>query len=131
MQAIWENKNKVLEIAEQYKTPFYLYDTNVLKSTFLALKDALPKTIDIFYSIKANPNIAICAELQQLGACAELCSYYEIQAALKAGFSPENIIFVGPAKSDKEIETCLQLNIYAIVCESISELERISVIAEK
>lgn len=130
IQAVWNDKNSIAHAAEQFGTPFYCYDSTVLENTFQSLREVLPKNVDIFYSIKANPNIAICNELRQLGACAELCSYYEILAAIKAGFSPENIILVGPAKSDKEIRKCLELDIYAIICESIDELRRISELAK-
>lgn len=128
-QAIWNSEGKITQAAEQFGTPFYCYDSTILQETFQHLRKALPSCIDIFYSIKANPNIAICSELKVLGACAELCSYYEILAAIKAGFDPKNIIFVGPAKSDREIQKCIELGIYAIVCESISEFKRISQIA--
>lgn len=126
---IWHNKAKIAQAAKQFGTPFYCYDSTVLEKTFRSLRDALPKSVDIFYSIKANPNMALCNELRQLEACAELCSYYEIVAALKAGFDPDNIIFVGPAKADKEIKKCLELGIYAITCESIEEFKRISTLA--
>ena len=130
MKAVCYNPEHIISAAEAYGTPFYFYDTKVIAETFGSLREALPKEIDIFYSIKANPSIAICHELKSLGACAELCSYYEILAALKVGFAPENIIFVGPAKSDKEIELCLELGIYAIICESISEFQRIADMAK-
>lgn len=128
---VFSTKEVIQKIAEEHGTPFYLYDAHVLSKSFLALREALPKEVDIFYSIKANPNIALCSQLRKLGSCAELCSFYEIQAALKAGFTPENIIFVGPAKTDKEIVACLELGIYALVCESQHELKRISELARQ
>jgi diaminopimelate decarboxylase len=128
-QGIWNNKSELARAATQFGTPFYCYDSSILEETFRSLRKVLSKNVDIFYSIKANPNIALCDELRQLGACAELCSYYEILAAIKTGFDPKNIIFVGPAKLDKEIHKCLELGVYAIICESIEEFKRISKLA--
>lgn len=125
------DKEMLLEAATKFRTPFYFYSAEIVQSVFQLLKNSLPKNVDIFYSIKANPNIAICQELRNLGACAELCSLYEINAAIYAGFEPRNIIFVGPAKSNKEIEKCLELGIYAIICESVTEYHRISDIAKQ
>ena len=129
MEDVIHNKKEILKAADKFDTPFYFYDASIIQRSYESLKAVLPKTVDIFYSIKANPNIAICQELRRLGACAELCSYYEIIAALKAGFEPNNIIFVGPCKSDSELEKCIDLGIYAVICESINEFKRISKIA--
>lgn len=128
---IFSDKDKLKLADSKFGTPFYVYDFDILKNTFFSLRNALPNSVDIFYSTKANPNIAISNELRKLGACAELCSYYEILAAIKAGFLPENIIFVGPAKSEQEIKLCLELGVYAIICESINEYQRISQMAVK
>lgn len=124
------SKAKMVEAATRFGSPIYYYDSNILENQFQALRNALHRNVEIFYSIKANPNITICNELRKLGACAEICSYYEIMAALKAGFKPNDIIFVGPAKSNKEIKKCLELGIYAIVCESLTEFKRIAQIAK-
>ncbi len=129
METIVYDEQAVIKAAKRFGTPFYFYDAETLKSNYLNLRQALPEAVDVFYSTKANPAISISAQLRAFGACAELCSYYEILAAIKAGFDPQNIIFVGPAKSDKEIQKCLDLGIYAIICESLNEFQRISDIA--
>lgn len=131
MDDVWLNRESLIDAATKFRTPFYCYSAQSLNNNFQLLRNALPSSVDIFYSIKANPNIAICQELGYLGACAELCSLYEIYAALHAGFKAENIIFVGPAKSNREIEKCIELDVYAIICESITEYQRISDIAKQ
>ena len=118
-------------MTEQYGTPLYVYDAGKMSESYNQLKLAFTKEVDIFYSIKANPNINICAEMKKLGACTEVCSYTELVTVIKAGFLPENIIFVGPAKTREDIIACLNHNIFAIVCESKTEFKLISEIAEK
>lgn len=129
MMSDWVTRKKILLAAHQFSTPFYGYDEPTLRANFQALRQNLPNEIDIFYSIKANPNIALCSILRSMGAHAEVSSYYEMEAALQAGFKPKNIIFLGPAKSDREIEACLKKNIFSIVCESLHEFSRISLLA--
>ncbi len=118
-------------ITEQYGTPLYLYDAEKYKESYEEIKTAFSEEVDVFYSIKANPNINICAEMRKLGACTEVCSYTELVTVIKAGFLPENIIFVGPAKTREDIVACLNYDIYAIVCESKAEFKLISEIATK
>ncbi len=121
----------ILHSAKIFGTPFFIYDADTIQRQYYQLKSSLPPQVDIYYSMKANPNIAIISEIKKMGAGIELCSFFEISAALLAGVSPKNIIFVGPGKSAREIEKCLDLGIYAIVCESLSELDLISRISEQ
>ena len=123
--------NQVLKIANQFGTPLFIYNAEIIQSNYKNLKLALSNKVDIFYSIKANPNLAICAELQACGAGAEICSSTEFKTVLSAGFDPQHIIFVGPAKSDQDIAQALSLPIYSIICESLSEFARISAIARQ
>jgi diaminopimelate decarboxylase len=117
-------------IAAKYGTPFYVYEAGSIRHQFERLTTALGSETDLFYSFKANPNPAICEILKELGAGAEVCSLTELEIALKCGFSKDNIIFVGPAKSDNELLQCIQHNIYAIVVESLDELFRIRELAK-
>lgn len=116
-------------ITEQYGTPLYVYDAEKYAESYYDLQSIFTKEVDIFYSIKANPNINICSEIKTLGACTEVCSYTELITVIQAGFLPDNIIFVGPAKTVQDISTCMDYDIYAIVCESKTELKLISEIA--
>lgn len=121
----------ILSIAERFKTPLYIYDAEKISGAYKSLKLALSKHIDIFYSLKANPNLTISSELKEMGAGAEVCSYYEIEAAIKVGFMPRNIIFVGPAKTECDIKKCVTTGIFAIIRESLNELKMISDVAMK
>jgi diaminopimelate decarboxylase len=118
-------------ITKNYATPFYLYDYEILKSTYYNLRSIFPSQVDIFYSMKANPNLSICTELRRLGACAEVCSLFELEAAIKSGFLANNIIFVGPAKTREELLACIKFKIYAIVCESHHEFNLIEKLAKE
>lgn len=126
-----QNRSLFFSLAKQYGTPFYLYDQAILHETYHALRTLFPPQCDIFYSLKANPNIAICSAVQRLGAGAEVCSLLELECAKKSGFAAENIIFLGPAKTETELLACIQMDIAAIVCESKREFQRIALLAER
>ncbi|MBT2282394.1 diaminopimelate decarboxylase [Paenibacillus polymyxa] len=116
-------------IAARFGTPLYVYDAEVLERVYEELRSLLTPKVELFYSLKANPNISIVHLLQGLGAQAEVCSMAELHTALQAGTKPDRIIFLGPGKTDAEITACIRHGIYAIVCESFQELNRIEAIA--
>ncbi|MEX0729546.1 MAG: hypothetical protein WED00_03505 [Aquisalimonadaceae bacterium] len=112
----------VNDIVKHYGTPTFIYDCNFAERNFKALRHALDEHLELFYSLKANPNISIAHHLCGFGAGAEVSSLAELRTALDAGVAPQDIIFVGPAKSRQELRACIANRIYAIVCESIDEL---------
>ncbi|MFA6409427.1 MAG: diaminopimelate decarboxylase [Gammaproteobacteria bacterium] len=121
----------LLDIAREYGTPLYLYDYAKLHSSWQELRSVLPLDVDIFYSLKANPNPTLVKEFCALDAGAEVCSLQELETALQTGFSSEDILFLGPGKTHQEIEHCLDVDIYALVCESFHELNVINKLAQK
>ncbi|MFD6951503.1 diaminopimelate decarboxylase [Nocardiopsis sp. TSRI0078] len=112
-------------LAEEFGTPLFVYDAQTAERSYAALRRALPEGVDIMYSLKANPNVSVCALLGSLGAGAEVSSHAELVTALRAGIAPEDVIFLGPGKSHQELEACLDAGIAALVCESLDEVERV------
>ncbi|MFD3336914.1 type III PLP-dependent enzyme [Streptomyces sp. NPDC058700] len=121
----------VAEIAETYGTPFYLYDGDALEGRMRALREAFDPRLEIFFSLKSNPNVAVCALLHAHGARAEVCSLTELLTARRAGVVPEDIIFLGPGKSRVELAACLDEGVAAVVCESLQELAVIDELARE
>lgn len=117
------------ELAERYGTPLYVYDGDVLTDTITGLRAALHPALEVFYSLKANPNISVYNMLRAGGARAEVSSMVELSTVLMAGTAPEDIIFLGPGKSEQELVACLESGVYAIVCESFDELADIERLA--
>ncbi|MEE1838762.1 type III PLP-dependent enzyme [Streptomyces sp. NPDC088190] len=113
------------ELAERFGTPLYVYDGDVLLRRLSELSQALHPALEIFFSLKSNPNVSVFSTLREGGAHAEVSSLLELRTALLAGAQPQDIIFLGPGKSDQELNACLQAGIYAIVAESFDEVDRI------
>lgn len=119
------------ELAEKYGTPLYLFDGDKIEETYRMMKDSFSNKIDLFYSVKANPTLAVCQILQKNGCGIEVASKGELRLALEAGFLPDKMLFSGPGKLESEIEFALEQEICAVIAESFQEIELISRLAEK
>src|SRR5216684_2766664 len=97
----------VLRLANDYETPFFLYDRAVLDQKYYALRSALPDRFSIYYSLKANPCLAIVKHFLSRGCGIEIASAGELHRALAAGCIPERMLFAGPGKSERELELAL------------------------
>ncbi|MGW6573438.1 diaminopimelate decarboxylase [Streptomyces sp. NPDC054945] len=119
----------ITELAAEFGTPLYLYDGEALRSRITTLRELLHPRLEIFFSLKSNPNVSVCALLHAHGARAEVSSMAELLTARRAGVQPRDIMFLGPGKSRAELTECLTQGIYAIICESLPELDLIEELA--
>ncbi len=126
-----KNKSAILSAVRQFGTPSYIYDGEQLIKNYKNLKNALPDCVDVFYALKVNPNVSLVKLLRSNGACTEVCSITEMEIALKAGSTPQDIVYLGPCKKDYELKRAISLNIFAIVIESEIELKRVSAFAKE
>ena len=114
-----------IEKFEGLRTPFYYYDTHVLRDTLQAISDEAGRyeRFQVHYAIKANANPRLLTLIRQAGLGADCVSGGEIEAALSAGFLPERIVYAGVGKADWEIDLALRNGIYCFNVESVPELE--------
>lgn len=116
-----------VEKFKQLDTPFYYYDTELLRATLETIKkETENKPFHVHYAVKANANPRVLKEIASFGFGADCVSGNEILAALEHGFSPDKIVFAGVGKSDREIEIGLDNNIFCFNVESIPELKILS-----
>jgi diaminopimelate decarboxylase len=121
---------ETIEKFRDLPTPFYYYNLGTLNETIETIKkEALGRGYKVHYAVKANPNPRILKIISSYGFGADCVSWNEIDAAIKAGFNPDEIVFAGVGKSDSEINNALQANIFCFNCESIPEMEVINKIA--
>lgn len=117
-------------LAEQFGTPLYVYDAEVVRGQYRRLREHLPQ-FEIFYSLKANGSLALARILAAQGAGAEIASSGELVLAQAAGFPPEKIIFAGPGKNLPELEAAVRSGILCFNAESTRELERLEEIGRR
>lgn len=123
--------NFPIEQFRKLETPFYYYDTNLLRETLNKIKEEAGKynKFCVHYAVKANANPKILGIIRESGLGADCVSGGEIKAAIKAGFPASKIVYAGVGKTDKEINLGLDYDIFCFNVESIPELEVINELA--
>jgi diaminopimelate decarboxylase len=113
------------------ETPFYYYDTRVLRETLSTICREAGKydRYCVHYAVKANANPKVLGIIREAGLGADCVSGGEIQAALQAGFPAGKIVYAGVGKTDKEIRLGLEHGIFCFNVESVPELEVINQLA--
>ncbi len=112
-----------IEKFKKIETPFYYYDTELLRRTLQTINQEAGKHPEfcVHYAVKANANSKVLNVICQAGLGADCVSGGEIQAALDAGFPHDKIVYAGVGKSD---------DIQCFNVESIPELEVINELAK-
>jgi diaminopimelate decarboxylase len=117
-------------LAETHGTPLYVYDAAALRAAYDAYAEAFaPVSHRICYALKANSSGGLLKLLAARGAGADIVSGGELLAALRAGFTPDRIVFSGVGKTDAEIRLGLERGIGEFNAESEEEIRRISAAA--
>ncbi len=117
-------------LAEKYGTPLYIYSYKTLLRHFRAYDDAFKNYPHIIcYALKANTNEAILRLLSKNGCGADIVSGGELFRALRAGISPNRIVYAGVGKTEDEIRFALGSKILMFNVESEDELREIDRIA--
>lgn len=112
-------------------TPFYYYDLDLLRRTLQACKTASDKYgFHVHYAMKANFNPKVVQTIRSYGFGADCVSGNEVTAAITNGFDKSKVVFAGVGKSDKEINTALDADIFCFNVESIQELFIINELAQ-
>ena len=123
--------NFPIEKFELKETPFYYYDSALLRQTLRAINDEVCRHDNwhVHYAVKANANPKVLNIIREAGLGVDCVSGGEIETVLNAGFSASKIVFAGVGKSDWEINIGLDAGIFCFNVESIPELEVINELA--
>ena len=113
-----------IEQFKEVETPFYYYDTKVLRETLDTIREELRRNpeYEMHYAIKANANPKILRIISAAGFGADCVSGGEVRAAIEAGFPANKVVFAGVGKSDREINLALDYGIHCFNVESEAEL---------
>src|SRR6056297_2246376 len=124
--------NFPVEKFRSLKTPFYYYDLDHLQETLDEVKEhGLSKGYHVHFAVKANFNLPILDLVRKAGLGIDCVSGKEIERAVEAGFKPEQIAFAGVGKTDEEIRTGLEHDIFSFNCESIQEISVLNDLARE
>ncbi|MCA9204504.1 MAG: diaminopimelate decarboxylase, partial [Planctomycetales bacterium] len=105
----------VVEIAEQFGTPTYVYDAAKIEQRVRDLRD-----FDVIrYAQKACSNLSILDLVRRMGVVVDAVSAGEIHRALKAGFSPQGdpppIVYTADIFDRESLEMVVRHKLHANV----------------
>lgn len=117
--------NNLLQLAEEFGGPLYVYDAAKIQTQYYRLENAFSKVknLRINYAVKALSNISILKLLKQMGSGLDTVSIQEVQLGIMAGFKPESIIYTPNGVSMEEIEEVAALGVQ-INIDNLSILEQ-------
>ncbi|QAA24032.1 diaminopimelate decarboxylase [Sporolactobacillus terrae] len=115
------------DLAREFGTPLYVYDTALIKDKINQFKKAFDKhegiTWQIAYASKAFSTLAMIQLVNEQGLSLDVVSGGELFTALKAGMDPKRIHFHGNNKSESELAMALDARIGAVIVDNRDELE--------
>src|SRR6266446_8499122 len=98
----------LIQAAEKFSTPAYVYSSAAIESAFLELKrglGSLPNTL--CFAVKSNGNLTILKQLAKLGSGFDIVSGGELEHLGHLGIPGDKIVFSGVGKSREEIREAL------------------------
>jgi diaminopimelate decarboxylase len=115
----------LLQLAEQFGSPIYVYDAEKIQSQYNRLTKAFSKVdkLRINYAMKALSNVAILQLLREMGSGLDTVSIQEVLLGLHAGYEPEKIFFTPNGVSLEEIEEVAAMGVQ-INIDNLSILEQ-------
>lgn len=122
----------LVELANTYGTPLYVFDEATIRSITKSYKDAFksyPK-MEMMFASKAFMTKAICKIMEQEGFGLDLCSGGEIYTANSAGFDMSKTLFNGNNKSYDDLVLALNCGIGTISVDNFYELALLNEIAK-
>ena len=98
-------------IAEQYPTPFYLYDEKGIRRNVKRLQEAFAwnKGFKEYFAVKATPNPFLIELLSEYGCGCDCSSMTELMLSEAAGVTGENIMFSSNDTPLEEFIKCAEL----------------------
>lgn len=115
---------QLLNIANEYGTPVYVYHAEKISEQFAKLQQAFSQTpTRFFYASKALTNINILKHIRSLGCHVDCSSINEVKLALHAGFEKENVLYTSNGIAFSEIEEAVSLGVNVNI-DSLSNLEK-------
>ena len=122
------------ELAENYGTPLYVFDTGIIRSRCRELQETFTRrweNVRVTYAGKAFLVRAMARLIADEGLGLDVVSMGELYTALSAGFPPERIEVNGNAKSREEIAYAVRSGAGRIIVDHPDELKAIEEFARE
>ncbi|MFY9497152.1 MAG: diaminopimelate decarboxylase [Halanaerobiales bacterium] len=117
------SKERAFELLAKYGSPLYVYSEELIRKRCREMKGLLSReNFRVNYSAKANTNLEILKIIRDEGLYIDAMSPGELIIEEKAGFKPEEILYVSNNLSPEEMQFVIEKGILLSV-DSLSQLE--------
>ncbi len=107
------------------KTPYLVMDKSIIADKYKQLEN-ITAGVQVFYAVKANPDINIIGHLHKLGCGFEISSQQELKEVLSIRVNPEMIISSNPLKLPEFIKAAYQAGVKHFSYDSQMEIDKLS-----
>lgn len=120
------------ELLDQYGSPLYVYDGHVLRATIQRITDSIsyPNVRFCFASV-TNGNLALLRIFRERGWGLHANTPGDVYLGLRAGFTPEEIVFSGSNLNRGEMEQMLEWRVRTLNLDSLCQLELLCEVYER
>ncbi|MFX1390971.1 MAG: diaminopimelate decarboxylase [Promethearchaeota archaeon] len=118
----------VVEIANNYGTPIYIINEQMIRRKYNELKNILDSEYQknrIFYAVKSNTSLSVLRILASEGSYFDCSSTGEIYACLKSNIPSKHLIYTGNMFTNNDFEFAVDNNVL-INLDSYSQLIRLN-----
>lgn len=106
-------------------TPFLLIDGDMVRKKAEMIGKGI-RNSEVFYAVKANPEIEIVKFLNRTGVGFEIASEGELKMLSSIGVKPSRIISSNPVKSFKFLKMALSYGVRYFAYDSFDEVDKIA-----
>ncbi|NMB97017.1 MAG: diaminopimelate decarboxylase [Clostridiaceae bacterium] len=111
------------KLIKEFGSPLYVYNEAIFRQRCREMANLIPiENFKSNFSIKANSNIELLKIAREEGLHADAMSPGEIFVLLKAGFKPEEILYISNNVSEEEMKYAIDRGIIVSV-DSLTQLE--------
>lgn len=116
---------QLIDTAQRYGTPLYVYDADVIQNQISRLKQSFSGWSDVHfhYAVKAASTIGLLQWIGRQNIGLDCVSIGEICIGLRAGFPPDHIMFTPNGVPFHEIEEAIQLGVQ-VNLDNLPQLEK-------
>ncbi|CAN3374103.1 ornithine decarboxylase [Diutina rugosa] len=104
---------------------FFVCDLGEIRRAFAQWQHQLPM-VKPYYAVKCNPHFQVVKLLGQLGANFDCASKAEIDEVLSLGFSPDQIVYANPCKTNSFIRHSQQVGVKLTTVDNTTELHKLA-----
>jgi diaminopimelate decarboxylase len=118
----------LVEVAEQFGTPAYVYAEQDIRARARAYLDAFrarTDDFDVLFASKAAPFTAAYRVCAEEGLSVDVASGGELHMALRAGFEPRRIYLHGNNKTETELRAATVAGVGHVIVDSFDEIARL------